>query len=431
MKIRLCINKPDIEDYINRTYEDDIIFPDCTFNQLKKDLQKGSECDLLIISDLALKENLKENLNMLTDTFEQKFRIIFLFIDNNGSTDFSNYTISPDISNLLVTKAIYDFNTSLPLESDILKSLIDNPKHRKDVLSFLKDSSEVRYEIKEIEKEIVIDRIVNVNSNAVISFVGIQGTGITTSALYFSVRLADTLIEVGNTSKVLIVDLNKYNPKLRHYFDLSDPNKSISYIASLIANRNTKIDSLNALEYAFKPFKRNNLYFIDGTFDIIDKNIIGDYELKYMFDHFRKIFSYIIFTTNGDLYNPFTKFAFNNSTHSFVSTDMNLANLRKLKIMLNYNKMENTFLIINKYFEVKKYTPAEFADTLDFNSYFQLPFLPKIIDASNRKSKLIDDDFYINPIDKMVSIFVKKPQINKKISLLTKMKKGVKNVFSR
>lgn len=403
MKIKILVEKHDIISAIQRNYIDHEVTAHSTFEELEQSLSNGDEADVIILSNTIIAPRFKEYINVLCDKIQLSFRIIVI---NLNKDELDSITC-----NYLISKGIYDFSVEPTSKASILFSLIDKPKTRKDVLDLI-DSDYSSTD--SVEKEIVVEKIVKIKSSGIVSFVGIPNTGMTTAALYFSKRLAETLAYLGDAhSRVLLVDLNTSNPKARHYLKISEPNLSIEKMALLINEK--KSENLNAMNFVQQPIKKiPNLYFLDGMFNIFEQNDIGEFEIKYILDHLRNLFDYIVLVTNGNVNNVFTNTAYKYSNHAFINLDMNFANLDRIKKHLHYIKYQGVnHLVFNKYKPVNKYDPEQYADALDIKSHFIIPYNDLLVDYSN-DGKFLDEDSYNEAIDKLVSIFVQRPKENKK-----------------
>ncbi len=406
MIIKLLIEKHDIIEAVQRKYSNYEVIAYSSFEDLEKSLNNGDEVNIIILSNTMIASRFKEYINILCDQVKMSFRIILLNLKQEE--------LEPSIYNYLISKGVYDFTVEPTSRASMLYSLIDKPRIRKDIIDLI-DSNYTSNET--IEKEVIVEKIVKIKSSGIVSFIGIPNTGMSTVALYFSKRLAETLNSVGDIhSRVLIVDLNTSNPKVRHYLKFNNPNYSIEKMALLINEKRS--ENINAMNFVQQPIKKlPNLYFLDGLFNIFEQNDVGEFELKYILDHLRNLFDYIVLVTNGNVNNVFTNTAYKYSNHAFISLDMNFANLDRIKKHLHYVKYQGiNHLVFNRYKSVNKYDPEQYADALDIKSHFIVPYNELIVDYSN-EGKFSEDESYNEAIDKLVSIFVQRPKVHKKRKL--------------
>jgi cellulose biosynthesis protein BcsQ len=252
--------------------------------------------------------------------------------------------------------------------------------------------------------------------------------------MYFAKELAETLKEVGDKhSKVLLLEMNYINPKLRHYLQVQEPRCSIEHMTLSLSDAKSGTINIQALDYSSQPVNElDNFYFIDSLYGVQEDQFVEPFHLKYLLDHFKNVFDFIVITGDLNLKDKFTAAAISESSHMFLSLDMNYANLDRLKRLIETNDkiLTKTTPIINMYRDTKKLQPLQYADALGFKEYFVLPYEDEIRDlsinlANNSKLAFAKSPEYKSAIVKLVELYVTKPkkEVKKKLFNFSKGEK--------
>ncbi len=412
----------EINSMLRYKFADSIISIYKTYDELIGCL--GDDFDLLIISYQIFDEEFKNHLRIIAEEIKKGVRIIVL--NQSGSE------MSFDEFGYLLGIGIEDYSREPKLKASTLFEMIEKPK--KALVDFSMSKSEKTSETVIVEKIVEVEKIIKIKQGGVITFFGVTGTGISTAAMYFAKELAETLKEVGDKhSKVLLLEMNYINPKLRHYLQVQEPRCSIEHMTLSLSDAKSGTINIQALDYSSQPINElDNFYFIDSLYGVKEEQFVEPFHLKYLLDHFKNVFDFIVITGDLNLKDKFTAAAISESSHMFLSLDMNYANLDRLKRLIETNDkiLTKTTPIINMYRDTKKLQPLQYADALGFKEYFVLPYEDEIRDlsinlANNSKLAFAKSPEYKSAIVKLVELYVTKPkkEVKKKLFNFSKGEK--------
>ena len=301
-------------------------------------------------------------------------------------------------------------NTEIKNELENLKQLLIKNN------IYLEDEKE----IKENNKEKVINKKIKKENTKVISIAGTGGIG----KSIITLNLANILKE--NNQKILIIDFDILNKSLHTILGVNEYSKKIK---NKLQKNNLINNKINIKELIIKINKKVDL--ISGINLIFDsKYKISSEKIKFIIEELKEYYDLIIIDTSSECFLDYTKNILKESDIILFLLEANLVEIKKAKNLLKiYNKNwkineEKIKLIINKYNE------ESVDEKIIKNIFSEYKILGKI--KFNKKyNNLINKNFEENIYTKNIKKDYKK--ITEKIIKLKNKKLNlfIENSFNR
>ncbi len=420
-KIITALGNPNLSEKIKKYKNIEILTKDIQYQEgIFEVLEKEKNIDFLILSENLLGKNKIENLIKKIKEKNNKLKIILVMENKNENIENILYFNGVNkifynnekIINIIkyIENKNEEKNTEIKNELENLKQLLIKNN------IYLEDEKE----IKENNKEKVINKKIKKENTKVISIAGTGGIG----KSIITLNLANILKE--NNQKILIIDFDILNKSLHTILGVNDYSKKIK---NKLQKNNLINNKINIKELIIKINKKVDL--ISGINLIFDsKYKISSEKIKFIIEELKEYYDLIIIDTSSECFLDYTKNILKESDIILFLLEANLVEIKKAKNLLKiYNKNwkineEKIKLIINKYNE------ESVDEKIIKNIFSEYKILGKI--KFNKKyNNLINKNFEENIYTKNIKKDYKK--ITEKIIKLKNKKLNlfIENSFNR
>lgn len=420
-KIITALGNPNLSEKIKKYKNIEILTKDIQYQEgIFEVLEKEKNIDFLILSENLLGKNKIENLIKKIKEKNNKLKIILVM--ENKKENIENILYFNGVNKIFynnekiinIIKYIEnkneEKNTEIKNELENLKQLLIKNN------IYLEDEKE----IKENNKEKVINKKIKRENTKVISIAGTGGIG----KSIITLNLANILKE--NNQKILIIDFDILNKSLHTILGVNEYSKKIK---NKLQKNNLINNKINIKELIIKINKKVDL--ISGINLIFDsKYKISSEKIKFIIEELKEYYDLIIIDTSSECFLDYTKNILKESDIILFLLEANLVEIKKAKNLLKiYNKNwkineEKIKLIINKYNE------ESVDEKIIKNIFSEYKILGKI--KFNKKyNNLINKNFEENMYTKNIKKDYKK--ITEKIIKLKNKKLNlfIENSFNR
>ena len=420
-KIITALGNPNLSEKIKKYKNIEILTKDIQYQEgIFEVLEKEKNIDFLILSENLLGKNKIENLIKKIKEKNNKLKIILVMENKNENIENILYFNGVNkifynnekIINIIkyIENKNEEKNTEIKNELENLKKLLIKNN------IYLEDEKE----IKENNKEKVINKKIKKENTKVISIAGTGGIG----KSIITLNLANILKE--NNQKILIIDFDILNKSLHTILGVNEYSKKIK---NKLQKNNLINNKINIKELIIKINKKIDL--IPGINLIFDsKYKISSEKIKFIIEELKEYYDLIIIDTSSECFFDYTKNILKESDIILFLLEANLVEIKKAKNLLKiYNKNwkineEKIKLIINKYNE------ESVDEKIIKNIFSEYKILGKI--KFNKKyNNLINKNFEENIYTKNIKKDYKK--ITEKIIKLKNKKLNlfIENSFNR
>ena len=420
-KIITALGNPNLSEKIKKYKNIEILTKDIQYQEgIFEVLEKEKNIDFLILSENLLGKNKIENLIKKIKEKNNKLKIILVMENKNENIENILYFNGVNkifynnekIINIIkyIENKNEEKNTEIKNELENLKKLLIKNN------IYLEDEKE----IKENNKEKVINKKIKKENTKVISIAGTGGIG----KSIITLNLANILKE--NNQKILIIDFDILNKSLHTILGVNEYSKKIK---NKLQKNNLINNKINIKELIIKINKKVDL--ISGINLIFDsKYKISSEKIKFIIEELKEYYDLIIIDTSSECFLDYTKNRLKESDIIVFLLEANLVEIKKAKNLLKiYNKNwkineEKIKLIINKYNE------ESVDEKIIKNIFSEYKILGKI--KFNKKyNNLINKNFEENIYTKNIKKDYKK--ITEKIIKLKNKKLNlfIENSFNR
>ncbi len=420
-KIITALGNPNLSEKIKKYKNIEILTKDIQYQEgIFEVLEKEKNIDFLILSENLLGKNKIENLIKKIKEKNNKLKIILVMENKNENIENILYFNGVNkifynnekIINIIkyIENKNEEKNTEIKNELENLKKLLIKNN------IYLEDEKE----IKENNKEKVINKKIKKENTKVISIAGTGGIG----KSIITLNLANILKE--NNQKILIIDFDILNKSLHTILGVNEYSKKIK---NKLQKNNLINNKINIKELIIKINKKVDL--ISGINLIFDsKYKISSEKIKFIIEELKEYYDLIIIDTSSECFFDYTKNILKESDIILFLLEANLVEIKKAKNLLKiYNKNwkineEKIKLIINKYNE------ESVDEKIIKNIFSEYKILGKI--KFNKKyNNLINKNFEENIYTKNIKKDYKK--ITEKIIKLKNKKLNlfIENSFNR
>ena len=420
-KIITALVNPNLIEKIKKYKNIEILTKDIQYQEgIFEVLEKEKNIDFLILSENLLGKNKIENLIKKIKEKNNKLKIILVMENKNENIENILYFNGVNkifynnekIINIIkyIENKNEEKNTEIKNELENLKKLLIKNN------IYLEDEKE----IKENNKEKVINKKIKKENTKVISIAGTGGIG----KSIITLNLANILKE--NNQKILIIDFDILNKSLHTILGVNEYSKKIK---NKLQKNNLINNKINIKELIIKINKKVDL--ISGINLIFDsKYKISSEKIKFIIEELKEYYDLIIIDTSSECFFDYTKNILKESDIILFLLEANLVEIKKAKNLLKiYNKNwkikeEKIKLIINKYNE------ESVDEKIIKNIFSEYKILGKI--KFNKKyNNLINKNFEENIYTKNIKKDYKK--ITEKIIKLKNKKLNlfIENSFNR
>lgn len=420
-KIITALGNPNLSEKIKKYKNIEILTKDIQYQEgIFEVLEKEKNIDFLILSENLLGKNKIENLIKKIKEKNNKLKIILVMENKNENIENILYFNGVNkifynnekIINIIkyIENKNEEKNTEIKNELENLKQLLIKNN------IYLEDEKE----IKENNKEKVINKKIKKENTKVISIAGTGGIG----KSIITLNLANILKE--NNQKILIIDFDILNKSLHTILGVNEYSKKIK---NKLQKNNLINNKINIKELIIKINKKVDL--ISGINLIFDsKYKISSEKIKFIIEELKEYYDLIIIDTSSECFLDYTKNILKESDIILFLLEANLVEIKKAKNLLKiYNKNwkineEKIKLIINKYNE------ESVDEKIIKNIFSEYKILGKI--KFNKKyNNLINKNFEENIYTKNIKKDYKK--ITEKIIKLKNKKLNlfIENSFNR
>lgn len=420
-KIITALGNPNLSEKIKKYKNIEILTKDIQYQEgIFEVLEKEKNIDFLILSENLLGKNKIENLIKKIKEKNNKLKIILVMENKNENIENILYFNGVNkifynnekIINIIkyIENKNEEKNTEIKNELENLKQLLIKNN------IYLEDEKE----IKENNKEKVINKKIKKENTKVISIAGTGGIG----KSIITLNLANILKE--NNQKILIIDFDILNKSLHTILGVNEYSKKIK---NKLQKNNLINNKINIKELIIKINKKVDL--ISGINLIFDsKYKISSEKIKFIIEELKEYYNLIIIDTSSECFLDYTKNILKESDIILFLLEANLVEIKKAKNLLKiYNKNwkineEKIKLIINKYNE------ESVDEKIIKNIFSEYKILGKI--KFNKKyNNLINKNFEENIYTKNIKKDYKK--ITEKIIKLKNKKLNlfIENSFNR
>lgn len=420
-KIITALGNPNLSEKIKKYKNIEILTKDIQYQEgIFEVLEKEKNIDFLILSENLLGKNKIENLIKKIKEKNNKLKIILVMENKNENIENILYFNGVNkifynnekIINIIkyIENKNEEKNTEIKNELENLKKLLIKNN------IYLEDEKE----IKENNKEKVINKKIKKENTKVISIAGTGGIG----KSIITLNLANILKE--NNQKILIIDFDILNKSLHTILGVNEYSKKIK---NKLQKNNLINNKINIKELIIKINKKVDL--ISGINLIFDsKYKISSEKIKFIIEELKEYYDLIIIDTSSECFLDYTKNILKESDIILFLLEANLVEIKKAKNLLKiYNKNwkineEKIKLIINKYNE------ESVDEKIIKNIFSEYKILGKI--KFNKKyNNLINKNFEENIYTKNIKKDYKK--ITEKIIKLKNKKLNlfIENSFNR
>ena len=420
-KIITALGNPNLSEKIKKYKNIEILTKDIQYQEgIFEVLEKEKNIDFLILSENLLGKNKIENLIKKIKEKNNKLKIILVMENKNENIENILYFNGVNkifynnekIINIIkyIENKNEEKNTEIKNELENLKKLLIKNN------IYLEDEKE----IKENNKEKVINKKIKKENIKVISIAGTGGIG----KSIITLNLANILKE--NNQKILIIDFDILNKSLHTILGVNEYSKKIK---NKLQKNNLINNKINIKELIIKINKKVDL--ISGINLIFDsKYKISSEKIKFIIEELKEYYDLIIIDTSSECFFDYTKNILKESDIILFLLEANLVEIKKAKNLLKiYNKNwkineEKIKLIINKYNE------ESVDEKIIKNIFSEYKILGKI--KFNKKyNNLINKNFEENIYTKNIKKDYKK--ITEKIIKLKNKKLNlfIENSFNR
>ena len=420
-KIITALGNPNLSEKIKKYKNIEILTKDIQYQEgIFEVLEKEKNIDFLILSENLLGKNKIENLIKKIKEKNNKLKIILVMENKNENIENILYFNGVNkifynnekIINIIkyIENKNEEKNTEIKNELENLKKLLIKNN------IYLEDEKE----IKENNKEKVINKKIKKENTKVISIAGTGGIG----KSIITLNLANILKE--NNQKILIIDFDILNKSLHTILGVNEYSKKIK---NKLQKNNLINNKINIKELIIKINKKVDL--ISGINLIFDsKYKISSEKIKFIIEELKEYYDLIIIDTSSECFFDYTKNILKESDIILFLLEANLVEIKKAKNLLKiYNKNwkikeEKIKLIINKYNE------ESVDEKIIKNIFSEYKILGKI--KFNKKyNNLINKNFEENIYTKNIKKDYKK--ITEKIITLKNKKLNlfIENSFNR
>lgn len=420
-KIITALGNPNLSEKIKKYKNIEILTKDIQYQEgIFEVLEKEKNIDFLILSENLLGKNKIENLIKKIKEKNNKLKIILVMENKNENIENILYFNGVNkifynnekIINIIkyIENKNEEKNTEIKNELENLKKLLIKNN------IYLEDEKE----IKENNKEKVINKKIKKENTKVISIAGTGGIG----KSIITLNLANILKE--NNQKILIIDFDILNKSLHTILGVNEYSKKIK---NKLQKNNLINNKINIKELIIKINKKVDL--ISGINLIFDsKYKISSEKIKFIIEELKEYYDLIIIDTSSECFFDYTKNILKESNIILFLLEANLVEIKKAKNLLKiYNKNwkineEKIKLIINKYNE------ESVDEKIIKNIFSEYKILGKI--KFNKKyNNLINKNFEENIYTKNIKKDYKK--ITEKIIKLKNKKLNlfIENSFNR
>ena len=415
------MGNPNLSEKIKKYKNIEILTKDIQYQEgIFEVLEKEKNIDFLILSENLLGKNKIENLIKKIKEKNNKLKIILVMENKNENIENILYFNGVNkifynnekIINIIkyIENKNEEKNTEIKNELENLKQLLIKNN------IYLEDEKE----IKENNKEKVINKKIKKENTKVISIAGTGGIG----KSIITLNLANILKE--NNQKILIIDFDILNKSLHTILGVNEYSKKIK---NKLQKNNLINNKINIKELIIKINKKVDL--ISGINLIFDsKYKISSEKIKFIIEELKEYYDLIIIDTSSECFLDYTKNILKESDIILFLLEANLVEIKKAKNLLKiYNKNwkineEKIKLIINKYNE------ESVDEKIIKNIFSEYKILGKI--KFNKKyNNLINKNFEENIYTKNIKKDYKK--ITEKIIKLKNKKLNlfIENSFNR
>ena len=347
-KIITALGNPNLSEKIKKYKNIEILTKDIQYQEgIFEVLEKEKNIDFLILSENLLGKNKIENLIKKIKEKNNKLKIILVMENKNENIENILYFNGVNkifynnekIINIIkyIENKNEEKNTEIKNELENLKKLLIKNN------IYLEDEKE----IKENNKEKVINKKIKKENTKVISIAGTGGIG----KSIITLNLANILKE--NNQKILIIDFDILNKSLHTILGVNEYSKKIK---NKLQKNNLINNKINIKELIIKINKKVDL--ISGINLIFDsKYKISSEKIKFIIEELKEYYDLIIIDTSSECFFDYTKNILKESDIILFLLEANLVEIKKAKNLLKiYNKNwkikeEKIKLIINKYNE--------------------------------------------------------------------------------
>ena len=347
-KIITALGNPNLSEKIKKYKNIEILTKDIQYQEgIFEVLEKEKNIDFLILSENLLGKNKIENLIKKIKEKNNKLKIILVMENKNENIENILYFNGVNkifynnekIINIIkyIENKNEEKNTEIKNELENLKQLLIKNN------IYLEDEKE----IKENNKEKVINKKIKKENTKVISIAGTGGIG----KSIITLNLASILKE--NNQKILIIDFDILNKSLHTILGVNEYSKKIK---NKLQKNNLINNKINIKELIIKINKKVDL--ISGINLIFDsKYKISSEKIKFIIEELKEYYDLIIIDTSSECFLDYTKNILKESDIILFLLEANLVEIKKAKNLLKiYNKNwkineEKIKLIINKYNE--------------------------------------------------------------------------------
>lgn len=420
-RIITALGNPNLSEKIKKYKNIEILTKDIQYQEgIFEVLEKEKNIDFLILSENLLGKNKIENLIKKIKEKNNKLKIILVMENKNENIENILYFNGVNkifynnekIINIIkyIENKNEEKNTEIKNELENLKQLLIKNN------IYLEDEKE----IKENNKEKVINKKIKKENTKVISIAGTGGIG----KSIITLNLANILKE--NNQKILIIDFDILNKSLHTILGVNEYSKKIK---NKLQKNNLINNKINIKELIIKINKKVDL--ISGINLIFDsKYKISSEKIKFIIEELKEYYDLIIIDTSSECFLDYTKNILKESDIILFLLEANLVEIKKAKNLLKiYNKNwkineEKIKLIINKYNE------ESVDEKIIKNIFSEYKILGKI--KFNKKyNNLINKNFEENIYTKNIKKDYKK--ITEKIIKLKNKKLNlfIENSFNR
>ena len=420
-KIITALGNPNLSEKIKKYKNIEILTKDIQYQEgIFEVLEKEKNIDFLILSENLLGKNKIENLIKKIKEKNNKLKIILVMENKNENIENILYFNGVNkifynnekIINIIkyIENKNEEKNTKIKNELENLKKLLIKNN------IYLEDEKE----IKEKDKEKIINKKIKKENTKVISIAGTGGIG----KSIITLNLANILKE--NNQKILIIDFDILNKSLHTILGVNEYSKKIK---NKLQKNNLINNKINIKELIIKINKKVDL--ISGINLIFDsKYKISSEKIKFIIEELKEYYDLIIIDTSSECFFDYTKNILKESDIILFLLEANLVEIKKAKNLLKiYNKNwkineEKIKLIINKYNE------ESVDEKIIKNIFSEYKILGKI--KFNKKyNNLINKNFEENIYTKNIKKDYKK--ITEKIIKLKNKKLNlfIENSFNR
>ena len=420
-KIITALGNPNLSEKIKKYKNIEILTKDIQYQEgIFEVLEKEKNIDFLILSENLLGKNKIENLIKKIKEKNNKLKIILVMENKNENIENILYFNGVNkifynnekIINIIkyIENKNEEKNTEIKNELENLKKLLIKNN------IYLEDEKE----IKENNKEKVINKKIKKENTKVISIAGTGGIG----KSIITLNLASILKE--NNQKILIIDFDILNKSLHTILGVNEYSKKIR---NKLQKNNLINNKIDIKELIIKINKKVDL--ISGINLIFDsKYKISSEKIKFIIEELKEYYDLIIIDTSSECFLDYTKNILKESDIILFLLEANLVEIKKAKNLLKiYNKNwkineEKIKLIINKYNE------ESVDEKIIKNIFSEYKILGKI--KFNKKyNNLINKNFEENIYTKNIKKDYKK--ITEKIIKLKNKKLNlfIENSFNR